>query len=69
MACWPCLPVLQAKLQLAADLVVEVLSPTNASYEPFRVEPGGSTRLTVLQPIKSKPGSTGARSKVRLMSW
>lgn len=61
------LSVLQAKLQKAADLVVQVLSPTNASYEPFKVEPGGSTRLTVLQPVKSKAGSAGTRSKVGSM--
>jgi hypothetical protein len=51
---------LQVKLQRAVDLVVQVLSPTNASFEDFRVEPGGSTRLAVVQPIKSKT----AKSKV-----
>jgi len=52
------LPVtLQVRLQRAADLVCEVLSPTNASFDSIKVEPGGSARLTIAQGSRIKPGA------------
>lgn len=53
----------QAKLQKAADMVCQVLSPSNASFEPLRVEPGGSARLTVVQPVAAQPHSGGPKSR------
>lgn len=41
-----------------------MLSPTNAQFETFRVDPGGSARLTVAQPVNSKAG-TASKPKVR----
>jgi hypothetical protein len=49
-------------------MVWELLSPTNASCEPIQVVPGGSARLTVLQPPggpaagKGSMGSKGSKS-------
>jgi hypothetical protein len=57
---------LQAKLQRAVELVVHVLSPTNGSYEPFKVEPGGSARLKVVQRSRAQANSaktSGAPAK------
>lgn len=55
---------LQAKLQRAVDLVVQVLSPTNGSYEPLKVEPGGSARLKVAQTNSAKTSGAPAKPKV-----
>lgn len=61
-----CKLLLQVKLQRAVDLVVQVLSPTNASFESFQVEAGGSTRLLVTQPSRGKAAASKAKVCVQL---
>lgn len=59
-----CVDCSQNKLQRAVDLVVHVLSPTNGSYEPIRVEADGSARLRIAQ--TSIANSSGALAKPKV---